>query len=468
MTASSGGNYEYVGDDPGRVELAVSDLRGVGEAMARSLAGEVEHDTASIKEHWPGGHTGQVAAGDAARIGGALGECHQVFGGAEGALGELHVTLVTGRRRVDELNRAYRVLSVALGDYEARSFLYVAGPASQAGLQQVEDALGVARARSGYDSLADIDSAYAQVVAQVRAETGICNTLLRRLTTAGAAPAGHAGGESKFDVSFGLLAELGEPGRRHPGRRCGFPVRSDKGVQEASAAAEPGPARGPDQGDPARFGNLNGIPAADRNIANMVILDAQLAMLEGALRTLGMEPTTDPMHLEGLTQDQSEPGWRALAADIGEQRQTLLLKAQLDRDGVLTQLLAYEPGAYGGKGRAAIAYGDVDHADNVAFCVPGLNSGLHNVNNVAGDALELFKQAASADRGRHTAVVAWQGYDAPEGYDDVAFQGSAEAGAKLLAADVNAMRTTHDGPIGTLTVVGHSYGSTTTGSGVAA
>jgi len=193
VTATSGGNYEYVGDDPGQVESAIADLRGVSDAMAR-LAGEVEHDTASIRQFWPQGHTGQVAAADAARIGGALGECHQVFGGAEGALGELHVTLVTGRRRVDELNRAYQVLSMAQDNKDARSFLYVAGPASQAAEQQAIDAVAVARPRSGYDSLADIDSAYAQVVAQVRAETGIANTLLRRLTTAGAAPVGHAVG----------------------------------------------------------------------------------------------------------------------------------------------------------------------------------------------------------------------------------------------------------------------------------
>ena len=38
-----------------------------------------------------------------------------------------------------------------------------------------------------------------------------------------------------------------------------------------------------------------------------------------------------------------------------------------------------------------------------------------------------------------------------------------EAGARLLAADVNAVRVTHAGAVGTLTVIGHSYGSTTTG-----
>jgi len=138
---------------------------------------------------------------------------------------------------------------------------------------------------------------------------------------------------------------------------------------------------------------------------------------------------------------------------------------QLTRNGESgAQLLAFVPGAYGGKGRAAIAYGavDVDRAGNVVFCVPGLLSGLGNVNNVASDALHLYGAARAADEGRDTVVVAWQGYDAPN-WAQVPFQDAAGAGAKLLAADVNAMRTTHDGPIGMLTVVAHSYGSTTTG-----
>jgi hypothetical protein len=89
----------------------------------------------------------------------------------------------------------------------------------------------------------------------------------------------------------------------------------------------------------------------------------------------------------------------------------------------------------------------VDHADNVALCVPGLLSSLRNVDEVSGDALHLLDAARSADPAQQTAVVAWQGYDAPN-LLTVLSQHKAEAGSKLLAADVNAMRVTHDGPIG--------------------
>ena len=212
---------------------------------------------------------------------------------------------------------------------------------------------------------------------------------------------------------------------------------------------------------PLWFGNLNGIPAADRNTANQVTLTTQRLLLEKACQEVGIATPNRPEDL-----DRIPPNTLSLMQTLGFSvqgaRQALLLKAQLDQDGVPTQLLAYEPGAYGGKGRAAIVYGNLDLADNIAFCVPGFLSSLDNVNNVASDALHLYHAAIAADQGRHIAVVAWQGYDAPGGAD-VLTQGAAEAGARLLAADVNAVRVTHAGAVGTLTVVGHSYGSTTTG-----
>jgi len=211
------------------------------------------------------------------------------------------------------------------------------------------------------------------------------------------------------------------------------------------------------------FGNLNGIPAADRSIANVATLDAQLSRLAVGLAIAGIGPTADPKDLEGLDPTQLGLMEAFSGLTVREAKQALLLKIQLDANGESgAQLLAYEPGVYGGQGRAAIVYGNLDRADNVAVCVPGLMSSLDNMSNIAGDALNLYGQASSAAPGMRTAVVAWQGYDAPN-WLQVGFQGSAERGAKLLAADVSAMRTTHDGAIGTLTVVGHSYGSTTTG-----
>ena len=53
--------YPYVGDDPAGVESVISDLPGVGCVLG-SLAGDVEHDTQSIRASWPKGRTGPAGS----------------------------------------------------------------------------------------------------------------------------------------------------------------------------------------------------------------------------------------------------------------------------------------------------------------------------------------------------------------------------------------------------------------------
>jgi pimeloyl-ACP methyl ester carboxylesterase len=230
--------------------------------------------------------------------------------------------------------------------------------------------------------------------------------------------------------------------------------------------------------DPTRFGNLNGIPAKDREKANRFVLKNEVHQIEAALKAAGLPTTIDPKVLEkwdsegqhGLILSGKNPVRDAITnagISFDQAKHTLRVNQQLTPDDgtdpSLVHLLAYEPGADDENGRAALAYGDVDGAENVAVCVPGLNSTLGNFENVSGDARKLFKAAKATDPSKQTAVIAWQGYDAPN-FHEVADQGHAEVGSKLLAADVNALRVTHDGPIeGKLTVVGHSYGSTVTG-----
>jgi pimeloyl-ACP methyl ester carboxylesterase len=453
---SSDGHYQYVGDDPARIELAGSELGNVGHTFA-TLAGEVEHDTVSIGERWPKGHTGQLAAADAARMGTALDECRQVFAKADQALSVLYPVLVANRRQVDDLNRAYLLLANTEDPMP-----FMTARFGNPLLTDWPQMLRGLRAQARFDSLAEIDRAYARVQQQVSEETTICNDLLDRLAQQASGMPGHAGGgKSRYDMSFNLLFEANQftdllssrvwssadPKKVHDAW-----VLLTKDMQEELLLA-----------DPLRFGNLNGIPAADRDTANQAMLTARLDLLKRACLIVGVAYPGAPEDLDrmspaALLRVEQTTGLSARAL-----RQAINLRAQLNlvKEGD-AQLLAYEPAAYGGKGRAAIAFGTVDSADNVVFCVPGLLSSLDNVQNVAKDALHLYRQAGSADPFLSTAVVAWQGYDAPDVFN-VAFQGSAEQGAKNLARDVNAMRITHGGVIGELTVVGHSYGSTTTG-----
>ena len=129
----------------------------------------------------------------------------------------------------------------------------------------------------------------------------------------------------------------------------------------------------------------------------------------------------------------------------------------------MVQLLAFEPTAYGFLGRAAVAVGDADSADNVAFLVPGFGSSvLSAIGGLTGDARRVAEQAGRQSPQRTTAVVAWMGYRSPD-WTEVSFAGSAESGAVLLARDVTAVSAARLFPAH-VTVVAHSYGSTTTGT----
>jgi hypothetical protein len=198
---------------------------------------------------------------------------------------------------------------------------------------------------------------------------------------------------------------------------------------------------------PASLGNLDGLPARVRSSANERVLDALLAALRSA----------------GSLDDAERRTWEncvAVRREIDRARSARHLRS---RAGVVVQLLVFDPRAFSGDGRAAIAVGDVDTADHVAFLVPGLDASLRETlaDRVASAGL-LVRESARVAAGTTTAAVAWLGYDAP-GLLNVLSDDAAEAGADLLAADVMAVQASRD-VVPHLTVIGHSYGSTTTGT----
>lgn len=125
-------------------------------------------------------------------------------------------------------------------------------------------------------------------------------------------------------------------------------------------------------------------------------------------------------------------------------------------------LLTYEPLEFGGRGRVAIAIGDPDTADNTTVLVPGARSSVRGGYLSHPDALNVYHEVSHADPDRSNSVVMWMGYRAPDSFTDpqIAQPSSARAGGKLLADDVNDLRQSHIGT-GQVTVIGHSYGSTT-------
>jgi hypothetical protein len=128
-------------------------------------------------------------------------------------------------------------------------------------------------------------------------------------------------------------------------------------------------------------------------------------------------------------------------------------------------LWKYEPLADGGQGRAAIAIGNPDYADNTTVIVPGTSSSVKGgwLSDGHNDAMNLWDQANAADPNHTHSVVSWMGYDAPDSFGDrrIGSPDLARTGGDLLAADVNGLGVTHRDSLQHLTVIGHSYGSTT-------
>jgi hypothetical protein len=168
--------------------------------------------------------------------------------------------------------------------------------------------------------------------------------------------------------------------------------------------------------DPARLGRLDGIPAADRDRANRLVLQRS--------------------HGPGVD----------------------LLRSRLT-DGVY--LLGLDTA---GDGRAIVAFGDPDHADNVLTFVPGMHSGLDrsltaNLDRTAA----MADAAAQASPETTTAAVMWLGYDAPDSLWQAAQAKYAHDARTALHDFQDGLAATHSGEIGEQSVVGYSYGALVVG-----
>lgn len=192
---------------------------------------------------------------------------------------------------------------------------------------------------------------------------------------------------------------------------------------------------------PEKLGNLNGIPAADRSTANIEVMNRDIARVENAT--------------EAIPYDVMQRYYNAVEIRDG-------LTAQRAKTGAQTYLYVYEPDAFDNQGRAAIAIGNPDTADNTAVVVPGTGNSVESGWLSSDDAARVYDQTAKADPTRSTAVLAWMGYDAPDSMADVRVgqPDLARQGGDLLAGDVNALTVTSQGD-SHVTVIGHSYGSTT-------
>ncbi|RZU52001.1 alpha/beta hydrolase family protein [Krasilnikovia cinnamomea] len=192
--------------------------------------------------------------------------------------------------------------------------------------------------------------------------------------------------------------------------------------------------------EPSAIATLDGLPAADRDLANRLLLEQQRAELD-----------------------------RALAKAHGGERKRL---HEL-RDGLatLTDRLADDAGprAYllrldlAGEGRVVVALGDPDRADHVLTHVPGMTAGLASYDGELRHAERVAAQAGRVAPAAATSAVLWLDYDAPDFVDEAAGTGRAEAGAARLRRFQDGLDAAHEGGRAHRTVLGHSYGSLVVG-----
>jgi hypothetical protein len=218
---------------------------------------------------------------------------------------------------------------------------------------------------------------------------------------------------------------------------------------------------------PEQIGNLNGVPIPARSDANIAVMTADLDRVRDIANLYHVSA-------DDVARDPAKYGLSA--TDIIRYQNADQTKQGLDHDAdhgtKPVYLFAYDPLTFGGKGRAAIAIGNPDTAKNTAVIVPGTSSSvkggwLHDNHN---DALNLYSQANAAAPNHSTAVIAWMGYDAPNDFKDprIATPMLARTGGEALAQDVNGLWATHLGGGQHVTVLGHSYGSTTVADAFAA
>ncbi|GLZ81783.1 hypothetical protein Afil01_65900 [Actinorhabdospora filicis] len=220
---------------------------------------------------------------------------------------------------------------------------------------------------------------------------------------------------------------------------------------------------------PGIVGNMDGIPTTDRDDANRVTLD--YAREQNDRDIAGAKAELDRLRHE-VGEGKLDPfdprldAARQKIEDLEAKKHGLdAIDARLN-DGSKPQahLLSLDPQ---NDGKAAVAIGNPDKADNVATYVPGTGGGLNDGFKTDIDrADQMQKDAAGRDPSKTTASIVWQGYDSPDELTDATDPKYRHQAADDLARFQQGLRTTNEhGPDHSRnTLLGHSYGASVVGT----
>ncbi|GAA3331014.1 hypothetical protein HP467_06270 [Curtobacterium albidum] len=200
-----------------------------------------------------------------------------------------------------------------------------------------------------------------------------------------------------------------------------------------------------------RVAALDGIPAAARDVVSRAVLAAALRDPARLYRVFGLAYTYGAVSLEEFTEQV-----QALAAGLRRaDRHAADLDAPTD---AVAQLMGF--GVANGAPVAAIALGNLDTATNVTVNVPGATTTLKSAVQKVRASNELLKAASRTRRSDSYAVVSWFGYRAPA-FAEVPAQKRAVAGGAELASFLDGIHDSRLRAPRSVSVLGHSYGSTT-------
>ena len=237
---------------------------------------------------------------------------------------------------------------------------------------------------------------------------------------------------------------------------------------------------------PRTIGGLGGVSAVDRNKANQQALNQeiedlrrQVAAARADFERIKSGKAEGPLGSYGKAAELKKAASRIGSINkrlrSAEHLLDQVLRADdkaadgIDQGDVL--LLDFDTAFAGGEGRAIVALGDPDSADNIGIVVPGITNRLDNFEKTLSKAANLretvFRRMGAPVSDR-TSTIAWLGYDTPESVADAVDPGEAMAGAKYLKEFVGSLRRLREGESGAehypnplISIFAHSYGSPT-------
>lgn len=210
---------------------------------------------------------------------------------------------------------------------------------------------------------------------------------------------------------------------------------------------------------PEWVGPRDGIPAATRHAANLVLLSraeraAALALAEASRRRAVVDAVLG-VGFQGLSVGLEE---RKRVAELAAVREVVS-----ERDGVPRQLLLVD--ASGPLVTAAVAVGDVDRAEHVATFVGGLATTVRDLQRYDRRFTAMRDKGRAAAGGADLAIVTWMGYPAPQPAEVLSVGGRsvlsdrvARQNAAALSTFVNGIDAARGEPVHQ-TLWAHSYGS---------